>query len=156
MLPFQINRSIRTHLAHVTYLCKVQNQTMCLLVPSRVATLSLNRPNSGPKVLTYFTNWGVCVQFFIFQQPDSLSLYFSIKIARQALSSTHLCVLLDLNFYFATLKPFFFYFFKGLFIYFTKGERAQVNRRGRGKESQVDSPKSTELDVELNLMALRP
>ena len=49
------------------------------------------------------------MSFIILQQQRDLSFYSLVKTAREAISSTHLDVLLGHNLYYANLKPLFLF-----------------------------------------------
>ena len=51
----------------------------------------------------------MCMSLIVLQQPRVLSFYLLIKTAREAISSTHLDVLLGHNLYSANLKPLFLF-----------------------------------------------
>lgn len=94
-------------LGHVPQLCKFQGKLWGWEGGSLlVSTERCHAPWVGSNA---FTNWCVCVcmrarTILLFQQPGYVSLCSLPKTARQAISSSHLCVLRDLNFYSVTLK----------------------------------------------------
>ena len=51
----------------------------------------------------------MCMSLIVLQQPRDLSFYSLIKTSREAISSTHLDVLLGHNLYCANLKPLFLF-----------------------------------------------
>jgi len=70
------------------------------------------------------------VSLIVLQQPRDLSFYSLIKTAREAISSTHLDVLLGHNLYYANLKPLFLFQNLEFHRFFFLGEV----RRGRHRE----------------------